>query len=130
MSFSDRLSRFRKLLTTHALRNRSGLHGRILLYLRREQAGRSMGEPLVIESNTQEEVGDVRIGAGNFWDREYTDDRGRKLRGPTAMLWIYVRNAPEQDRVLVVHPGQEFRAGNLRLRVESVDGDSVTLLAS
>lgn len=87
---------------------------------------------IVLRTNTQATIGDVRIGAGNFWERDYTDEQGTARRGPTASLAVFVRrpDLPEKqtsERV-IVWPGRTFEAGEERFLVESVTEDTVTLV--
>ena len=73
-----------------------------------------------ISSNTQFTFGDLRIGAANFWEDEYVDEQGMTKRGPTAGLWIFVRDDPSQDQVVQVHVGQELTFSQYRIRVVEI----------
>ncbi len=82
---------------------------------------------VTIPSNAQATVGDVRIGAGNIWDDEYTDVKGDTRKGLTAGLWIYFRDDKARDTKRRVHPGESFVIGRYRFEVLSVESDQVTL---
>lgn len=89
-------------------------------------------ETIVIAANTQAGVGDLRIGAGSFWERDYTDDEGVARRGYTARLWIFIRRPDlpqgQVEERMVVWPGKTFEANAERFRVESLADDEVTLV--
>ena len=82
---------------------------------------------LAIESNTQAHVGQLAIGAGNFWEDEYTPPGEAARRGLTAGLWLTYRDDPAQNRQLRVYPGQEIVVPGYRLRVISVEPRVVRL---
>ncbi len=80
----------------------------------------------VLPSNAQDQVGDdLRIGAGNFWDREITDDQGTTKTVFSAMLWFFVRrpDLPEgqEEHRVVVWKGKEFVLHGFRFRILAVD---------
>jgi hypothetical protein len=78
-------------------------------------------------SNTQATVGNVRIGAGNFRDDSYVNGLGESSNGPTAGLWVFVKDHPTQDRHLRVGAGSTFAAGRLSFEVLEVTNDTVQL---
>ncbi len=80
-----------------------------------------------ITKNTQGTYDDVRIGAGNFREEAYTDERGQSARGFTAGLWISVRDDASQDRAIRVHRRQRFVAGNKSFEVRAVREREVEL---
>jgi hypothetical protein len=79
------------------------------------------GEVLSIESNTQAHVGRLAIGAGNFWEDEYTPPGGASQRGLMAGLWLTYREDPAQNRHLRVYPGQEIVVPGYHLRIIAVE---------
>jgi hypothetical protein len=82
---------------------------------------------ITITENTQATRGDLKIGAGNIWEEEYVDATGAKKKGPTAGLWIYVRNDDSKNQTVRVHPGQILHVASFTLEVKSVTEDSVAL---
>lgn len=84
-------------------------------------------QTVTIASNTQATIGDVRIGAGNFWDDDFTDDKGNKRKGPTAGLWIYFREDKASDTKRRVHTGESFVAGRTRFEIVTVEPTQVTV---
>jgi len=80
---------------------------------------------LAIESNTQAHVGQLGIGAGNFWEEEYTPPGETPRRGLTAGLWFTYRDDPAQNRHLRVYPGQEIVVPGYRLRILAVEPGTV-----
>lgn len=90
-------------------------------------AAPSRAQTVTIASNTQATIGDVRIGAGNFWDDEFTDDKGNKRKGPTAGLWIYFREDKASDTKRRVHTGESFVAGRTRFEIVTVEPTQVTI---
>lgn len=70
-----------------------------------------------IENTTQLTFETLRIGTGNFWIEEYTTEAGDTAEGPTAGLWLYFRDTPDQDTKLRVYPGMVIEQGGYRIRV-------------
>jgi hypothetical protein len=95
-----------------------------------EGSATATAEVTTLASNTQATFDDVRVGAGNFRDEEYTDESGAKRRGRTGGLWIYVRGDASQDRKLRAHPGASFTAGQQRFEVVAVEAETVSLSVS
>jgi hypothetical protein len=86
------------------------------------QPGRTAADDVLsIESNTQAHVGQLAIGAGNFWEDEYTPPGEAPRRGLTAGIWLTYRDDPAQNRHLRVHPGQEIVVPGYHLRVISIE---------
>jgi hypothetical protein len=83
-------------------------------------------ESIVIESNTQATLDDVKIGAGNFWDDEW-EEGGQKKKGMTAGLWVFVRDDAAKNQTLRVHAGSTFTASKLAITVKAVEGKLVRL---
>ncbi len=82
----------------------------------------------VLVTNTQGHWDDVSIGAGNFRDDdEYVDASGQRRRGPTATLWIAVRDGPPVERGTRVYPGMTFEAGSNRFEVLAIEDDVIQL---
>jgi hypothetical protein len=84
---------------------------------------------ITIERNTQATLGDLRIGAGNFHEEEYTPDGSAPRRGLTAGLWIYVRGDSSKDRFVRVYPGQTLDVPGYRLHVTEIQRTLVRLAA-
>lgn len=77
----------------------------------------------VIRSNTQAQFGnDLRVGSGNFWEEEYTDVKGKKVKGITAGLWIYPK-ASLKEHTERVFKGQELDVENFHIVVLDIQGD-------
>lgn len=91
-------------------------------------AGARNMKPLTIESNTQATIGDVRIGVGNIWEEDYTDEAGAKKKGLTAMLQIFVKDDSAKNATKRVHPGQKLTASRFEVEVASVEENAVHLL--
>ncbi|MFN8417820.1 MAG: hypothetical protein U0528_01005 [Anaerolineae bacterium] len=63
----------------------------------------------IIPDTTQLTVDDrLRIGAGNFWEDDFTDAEGKTTRGNTAGLWLFSREHPDQDSHQRVHEGSQL----------------------
>lgn len=76
--------------------------------------------------------GNLSIGVGNFWREEYVDEQGVTRSGPTAGLWITVRDDPSQSGHVRVHVGQELTVGRYSIRVVEIgheDGTAFVRLA-
>lgn len=74
----------------------------------------------------------LSIGAGNFWREEYVDEQGVTRTGPTAGLWISVRDDPSQSGHVRVHVGQVLTVGRYTIRVVEIGnagGDAFVRLA-
>lgn len=102
---------------------------------RSPEAARSTVDPsaevITIQSNTQATLGDdVRIGAGNFHEEDYTPAGGGSRRGLTAGLWIYVRNDSSKDTHVRVHTGQVLSVPGYQLEVLAVEPTAVRLAVS
>jgi hypothetical protein len=89
-------------------------------------SGSSVSTKAIIETNTQGTFGDVRIGVGNIWEEEYTDDAGKKQKGLTAGLWVFEKDPPK-DFKLRAHPGKKFTASKSTFEVVRVTQTSVEL---
>src|SRR5262245_10957462 len=62
-----------------------------------------------IYATTQSQFGDsLRVGAGNIWEEEYTGEDGTSTTGLTAGLWFFVRDQPDLNQHMRVHPGQRL----------------------
>jgi hypothetical protein len=89
------------------------------------QSGGSSDDVLSIESNTQAHVGQLAIGAGNFWEEEYSAPGEAPRRGLTAGLWLTYRDDPTHNQHLRVYPGQEIVVPGYRLSVLAVEPRSI-----
>lgn len=85
---------------------------------------------VVVPSTGQASIGDLRIGAGNVWDEEYADERGRWQTGPTAGLWFYFEQARATGIHRRVHAGESFVVAGHRVDIVAIDTDAVTLRLS
>ena len=82
---------------------------------------------LTIVTNTQATNDDVRIGAGNFHEKDYVDEAGEKKYGKVAALWIFVRGDSTQDRAITVYPGKKFEAGKKLFEMRTVTDRAVNV---
>ena len=80
-----------------------------------------------VESGTQMQIGDVRIGVANIWQEDYRTADGTAKRGLTAALFISVKDQPSMTRSVRVHPGQELDVPGYRLKIAGVEANSVHL---
>jgi hypothetical protein len=80
-----------------------------------------------IVTNTQARVGEVQIGAGNFWDGEYEGTDGNKQTGRSAGLWISISGDPSAHRTLRVGAGTKFTADRYAFEVLEVTDDTVRI---
>ncbi len=81
-----------------------------------------------VEASTQLTFdNNLRIGAGNIWEDEYSDEKGETARRITAGLWIFVRNQPDLDQHIRVHKGQVVAIANYHISVVEIDTEGVTL---
>jgi hypothetical protein len=86
----------------------------------------AMSDVITIEKATQYTGGDLKIGASNFWEEEYTPEGGSPKKGMTCQLWIYVKD--QKDMPVRVHPGKIVNAPNgWRIEVLSIDERAVRL---
>jgi hypothetical protein len=84
-------------------------------------------QDLHISSGTQAHLDTVAIGAGNFWEAEYTGADGNKQTGQTAGLWLSFEDAPAENRTIRVGRGSKFSAGKYDFEVMEVANDAVRL---
>ncbi len=63
------------------------------------------GEYLV-RTNTVLTHDSLKIGVGNCKHQTYIDESGQTAYGLTCALFFYVRDHPEADKTIRVHPGQ------------------------
>ena len=91
-------------------------------------AGSRNMESLTIESNTQATIDDVRIGVGNIWEEDYTDESGAKKKGLTAMMQIFVRDDSGKNLKKRVHPGQKLPANRFEIEVKAVEENAVRVV--
>lgn len=82
---------------------------------------------LVIDSNTQATIDDLKLAAFNFRKETYKDDKGADKNGLTCALHVFVRDDESKNLKLRVHPGQKFTASGKSFEVVSVDDGQVTL---
>ena len=75
-------------------------------------------EKITIVSNTQTEYKDLKIGAGNFWEEEYTDSSHNKKNGLTAGLWLYPKDGKNYTKR--VYEGEEFTFANYKFKILKV----------
>ncbi len=85
---------------------------------------------LILVSNTQATLEEVRIGAGNFREGEYQTADGGARKGASAGLWISVRDEPAANRHIRVGKGSTFAAGRYSFEVLEVGSDTVRLRRS
>lgn len=78
------------------------------------------GENFSIQANTQLTFKDLRIGAGNFWEEEYTNFNNETITGLTAGLWIYVKDQPQENKTIRVFPGMKIAVSGYEIFVKSV----------
>lgn len=78
------------------------------------------GETARIQANTQFTYKDLKIGTGNFWEEEYTNDKSETIKGLTAGLWIYVKDNSQEDRTLRAFPGMKIDVAGYQIFVTSV----------
>jgi hypothetical protein len=92
-----------------------------------EQSKTAGPSELLIESGTQAQLGDVRIGAGNIWEAEYLRTDDTRETGLSAALWISVRDDQAGGHALRVGRGSTFSAGGFVFDVIEVSDDTVRL---
>jgi len=87
------------------------------------------GAEYFIADTTQAQFGDtLRVGVGNIWEEEYTAADGSQKTGLTAGLWFFVRDRPELNQHMRVHPDQQVEIAGYRITVAQIDEDGVSLL--
>jgi hypothetical protein len=92
------------------------------------EAQHDRGTRQFIVNTGQAQFGDdLRVGAGNIWEEEYLDEAGHSARGLTGGLWFFVRDRPELDHHVRVHPGQWIEFGGYRVRVLEVTQGGIGL---
>lgn len=78
-------------------------------------------EVSTIRSNVQAHFGErIRLGIGNIWEGEYTNEAGAIVRGLSAGITVFVRDRPDETQRLRIGPGSRFQAGSEAFRVEDV----------
>ncbi len=76
-----------------------------------------------ISKNTQGTFfNDLKIGVGNFWEEEYTDDNGKTQKGITCGLWFFVKRDSSQNKHVRVYPGKKVFLDDYYL-IEVIDMD-------
>jgi hypothetical protein len=80
-----------------------------------------------VQSGTQMQVGDVRIGVANIWQEDYLTADGMAKRGLTAALFISVKDQPSMSRNVRAHPGLELDVPGYRLKVAGVEANAIHL---
>ncbi len=66
-------------------------------------------------------IGDLKIGAGNFWVEEYVDQDEVTRSGLTCGLWFFVRNREDLDRTQRVYPGAVIEIAGYEVHVDYVE---------
>jgi hypothetical protein len=92
------------------------------------EAQDNQGTRQFITNTAQAQFGDsLRVGAGNIWEADYVDETGASRKGLTGGLWFFLRDHPELDRHVRVHPGQHVEFGDYRIQVLSVEPEGIGL---
>ncbi len=82
---------------------------------------------LVINSNTQATLDDLRIAAFNFRDETYKDELGADKQGRTCALHVFVRDDESKDQKQRVHTGQKLVVAGRSFEVLEVAASSVRI---
>ena len=82
---------------------------------------------LVIDSNTQATLDDLRIAAFNFREETYKDESGADKHGRTCALHVFVRDDESKDVKQRVHTGQSFVVAGRSFEVLDVGASSVRI---
>ena len=82
---------------------------------------------LVINSNTQATLDDLKLAAFNFRDETYRDEAGVEKQGRTCALHIFVRDDDSKDQKLRVHKGQKLTASGKSFEILEVAASTVRI---
>lgn len=80
----------------------------------------SEGEIIEIKQGTTANFGELRIGLGNVNKSDYSNDKGERKRGLVAMLWLFVKENPAQEKRFEIYAGQNVKMDKYLVYVQEI----------
>jgi hypothetical protein len=73
---------------------------------------------------------DNKVGVGNIYISDYTDETGVKKHGPVVWLYFHNQNNNPEDQKILAHQGQVIKFGDQTVEVVKIDVGSFLMKAS
>lgn len=70
----------------------------------------------------------VKLAFGNIWQRPSQTEVVPQDSGPTAGMWIYIRDKPEQNRHQRVRVNEVVQIENYRIQITEIDPAGVVTI--
>jgi len=70
----------------------------------------------------------VKLAFGNIWQRPSQTEAASQESSPTAGMWIYFRDKPEQNRHQRVHFNEVLEIENYRIQITEIDPAGVVTI--